>query len=203
MSKTPKPPTEQAPLAAPKALPVSLPFRSGALSTRKPTRFDLRTTAAERAAMAEDLGLLELPYLHFKGEIRPSGARDFVLEARLEADIVQPCSITLAPVPSKVAENVRRLYISDWIEPDAEEVEMPEDDNADPIPEVIDIGAVVLEALSLSLPLYPRAEGVALGQLVATPPGAEVLADEVVKPFAGLAALKARLSGEKPEENEG
>lgn len=207
MSKSPTPPAPQDELAAtaaatPKAQPISLPYRVAGLPTRKPTRFDLRNSAAERAAIAEDLGLLGLSRLLFKGEIRATGTRDFLLEARLEAEFVQPCSLTLAPVPGKIAEDVRRHYSVNWEEPEAEEYEIPEDDSIEPLPEVIDIGTVVIEALSLSLPLYPRAEGVNLGKLVAAPEGAEEIADEKLKPFAGLAALKAKLSGEKNDENE-
>lgn len=208
MSKSPTPPERQQPerqqdeLAAPKAQPISLPYRVAGLPTRKPTRFDLRNSAAERAAIAEDLGLLGLSRLVFKGEIRATGARDFVLEARLEAEFVQACSLSLAPVPGKIAETVRRVFTENWEEPDVEEIEMPEDDTIEPLPEVIDIGTVVIEALSLALPLYPRAEGVKLGKLVAAPEGAEEIVDEKLKPFAGLAALKAKLSGEKSDENE-
>ena len=45
------------------------------------------------------------------------------------------------------------------------------------------------EALSLALPLYPRAPGAELGAQVFAPPGAEPLTDDVIKPFAGLAGL--------------
>lgn len=203
MSKSPTPPAPQDELAAaPKAPSISLPYRVSGLPTRKPIRFDLRNSASERAAIAEELGLLGLSRLVFKGEIRATGSRDFLLEARLEAEFVQPCSLSLAPVPGKLAEVVRRHYTENWEEPDAEEIEMPEDDTIEPLPEVIDIGTVVIEALSLALPLYPRAEGVNLGKLVAAPEGAEEIADEKLKPFAGLAALKAKLSGEKNDENE-
>ncbi len=41
---------------------------------------------------------------------------------------------------------------------------MPEDETQEPLPEIIDIGAVATEALELALPLYPRAPGVALGE---------------------------------------
>jgi hypothetical protein len=35
-------------------------FRAGGLSPRKPTRFSYRPDAGERAALAEDLGLIAL-----------------------------------------------------------------------------------------------------------------------------------------------
>ncbi|PJF10910.1 DUF177 domain-containing protein [Pseudorhodobacter sp. MZDSW-24AT] len=174
---------------------LSHPLRSGALSMRKPTRFALSPEPAQRQAIAEDLGLLAVRTFHFKGELRPAPNRDFVLEAELEAEIEQPCVVTLAPVPAKIRETVTRRFVADWVEPSGDEVEMPEDDSAEPIPEVIDVGAVALEALVLALPQYPRAPGAELGELVATPPGAEPLRDVDLKPFASLAALKDKLGG--------
>ncbi|RGP36145.1 DUF177 domain-containing protein [Pseudotabrizicola alkalilacus] len=174
---------------------MSQTFRSGALSMRKPTRFDLQPDAATRKAIADELGLLSVPFLHFKGEIRPAPNRDFVLEAELKAVVAQPCVVTLAPVRAEITETVLRRYVSDWEEPTGDEAEMPEDDTAEPIPEVIDVGLVALEALVLALPLYPRAAGAELGEVAATPPGAEPLRDADLKPFASLAALKDKMEG--------
>ncbi len=178
-------------------------LRTGALSSRKPTRFALTPDAATRAALAAELGLLTLKHLAFKGEVRPIGARDFLLEARLEATVVQACGLSLVPVETKIAEDVVRRYVADWVEPEGEEAEMPEDDTSDPMPEVIDAGSVATEALSLALPLYPRAKRAEWKPMAAAPEGIEPLKDEDLKPFAGLAALKDRLGKgtEAPDED--
>lgn len=178
--------------STPSPLPATA-FRTAALSSRKPTRFDFRPDVAQRAALVEDLGLLDLKGLRVKGELRPVGRSDFELVADLTADVVQPCSITLAPVPATLSEAVHRHFIADWHEPEGEEVEMPEDDTREPLPEVIDLVDVTREVLALALPLYPRAEGAALGEAVFAAPGTAPIRDDDLKPFAGLAALKARL----------
>lgn len=175
--------------------PFHHPLRSATLATRKPTRFDLRPDRSTRDWMATQLGLIALPAFRFVGEIRPAGREDFTLEAKLTAEAVQPCSVTLAPVTAHLTEDVRRHYIAKWQEPEGDEVEMPEDDSEEPLPETIDLALVALEALELSLPLYPRAEGVALGEAVFAAPGTAPLRDEDLRPFAGLAALKSRLDG--------
>lgn len=177
--------------AAAPALP-SLPFRSAQLSARKPTRFAFRPDAAARRMIADALGLLDLPALSFEGELRPSGRADFTLEARLTADAVQPCSVTLAPVPAKIDEPVRRRFEADHRTPEAEEAEMV-DDETDPLPEVIDVAAIAAEALALALPLYPRAAGAELGEAVFAAPGVAPLVEAELKPFAGLAGLAAQL----------
>lgn len=177
-----------------KAGALSHPLRSGALSSRKPTRFDLRPDADQRTAMAAELGLLALHAFRFAGEVVPVGRQDFTLRARLEARLDQACIVTLAPVPAQIEEEVERRYLHDYVLPEAEEVEMPEDDSLEPLPEVIDVGAVAMEALALALPLYPRSPGAALGEATFPPPDAEPLADEAVKPFASLAALRDKLA---------
>jgi uncharacterized metal-binding protein YceD (DUF177 family) len=66
---------------------------------------------------------------------------------------------------------------------------MPEDDSTEALPEVIDAVTVVVEALALALPLYPRAAGVELGEAVFTEPGLAPLREGDLKPFAALAGL--------------
>lgn len=180
------------------ALP-SQPYRVAALPTRKPLRFTFTPDAAGRRAIAAELDLLDLPALTLKGEIRPAGKHDFTLEAVLDAVAVQPCSVTLVPVKTTVADRVLRTYLRDWVEPEGDEVEVPEDDSTEPLPEAIDVAEVAREALALALPLYPRAPGAELGQAVYAEPGTAPLRDEDLRPFAGLAALRAKLEGGKDE----
>lgn len=175
--------------------PVSLPYRVADLPNRKPTRFALAPEPATREAMAAALGLIGLPEFTLKGELRPVGRSDFELEAKLEAVVVQPCSISLAPVTTRLTEAVRRRYEADFREPEGDEVELTGDDTTEALPAVIDIGTVAMEALALALPLYPRAPGAALQETVFAAPGVTPIRDEDLRPFAGLAALKAKLEG--------
>ena len=57
----------------------------------------------------------------------------------------------------------------------------------------------MFEALSLSVPEYPRAAEAELGEMTAEPEGAAPISDEDVKPFAGLAGLRDKLSGKTGE----
>lgn len=181
-------------------LPLSHPLRIAALAARKPTRFDLKPDAAARAAIAQELGLTTLPEFRFKGELRPQGRSDWVLEAQLTALVEQPCSVTLVPVRTPIAESVRRSYLADMPVPEGDEVEMPEDDTQEPLPDVVDAGQVAVEALELALPLYPRAPGVDLGEAVFAAPGVTPLRDEDLRPFAGLAGLAQKLGGDSEEK---
>ena len=191
MTKTPDPGQDPAETPFP-----SQPMRRAQLSARKPTRFTFQPEAADRRAIADALGLIELSSLRFEGEFRPAGRADFTLEAHLVAKAVQSCSITLAPVPARINETVRRRYEAEFVPPDAEEAEMV-DEETEALPEVLDIAAIAAEALALALPMYPRAPGADLGEAVFAAPGTTPITDADLKPFAGLAALADRMK--KPE----
>lgn len=178
--------------------PVTHPFRVAELSGRKPIRFSIAPDADQRARLAALLGLIDLRDVTFKGELRPVGRQDVELTGTLGATAVQPCVVTNAPVTTRIEEPVLRRYVAGLKAPEGDEIEMPEDDSVEPLPAVIDAGAVMTEALALALPLYPRAEGAELGEAVFAAPGTEALRDGDLKPFAGLAALKDKLGGGTP-----
>jgi len=178
----------------------SLPFKVAAIAGRSATHVKFAPDAAARAAIAAELGLINLPRMLFDGEIRPSGKRDLVLTGKLTALAVQPCSVTLEPVPTTVDEVVTRKYLADYVVADGEEVEIPEDDTQEPLGEIIDAAHVAIEALALALPLYPRAPGVELGEVVVAPPGAVPLRQDDLKPFAGLAALMGKAAKPASED---
>lgn len=167
----------------------SHPIKLSELSARKPLRFSLAPHAAAQEAIAAELGIDAVRKLTFKGELRPEGRHDWVLEADLGATVVQPCVVTLAPVTTRIEESVTRRYLAEMPEPTGDEIEMPADDTAEPLPAVIDAGAVMIEALALALPDYPRAEGAELPPTEAAPPGAAPLGETARRPFAGLADL--------------
>ena len=181
MTKAPKSPSPAATapdMAAGHPDLPSLPFKVTAIAGRTSTHVRFHPSAPERAAIAQALGLLNLPVLTFD-----------VLEGKMAATVVQPCSVTLDPVTTRLSEAVRRHFIADYKLPEADELEMPEDDSTEALPEVIDAVTVVVEALALALPLYPRAAGVELGEAVFTEPGLAPLREGDLKPFAALAGL--------------
>ena len=160
---------------------------------RQATRFDLSPEAEERAAVAADLGIQGVKKLRFEGWLRPEGRQDWRLEGQLGATVVQESVVSLEPVTTRIDEKVERRYVADFVEPEPSESEMPEDDTIEELPASLDLGEVMLEALALALPPYPRAPGEELGEIVVTEPGAEPLTEEKAKPFAALKdAIKPR-----------
>ncbi|MFU8777436.1 MAG: YceD family protein [Roseovarius sp.] len=177
-------------------------IRVAELSARRPVTFDIAPDAKELATIATDLGLLGLRKLRLRGTLTAEGRTDWRLQAELGATVIQPCVVTLAPVQTRIDESVIRHFSPDAAldtpEPGAE-IEIPEDDTLEPLGSVIDLGRVMVEALSLALPPYPRRDGAALGQLSVAEDGVVPMQDEETKPFAALARLRDKLG--KPEED--
>ncbi len=88
---------------------------------------------------------------------------------RLEADIVQPCVVTLDPVPQKVSEPLSRVFSS---APDIHAeagagsenfIDLESDDLPDHFDGIeLDLSDYILEVLGLAIELYPRASGAEL-----------------------------------------
>ena len=169
------------------------PFRVADLAQTRSTAFVVEPDADARSAIAAQLELSALRKLRLTGTIEARGKRDWLLQAKLGATIVQPCSVTLEPVMTRIDVPVTRLFVADMPEVNAPEVEVPDDDTQEPLGTHIDVAAVMVEALSLELPEYPRAPDAALKDAVFTEPGKTPLRDEDTKPFAALAALKNQL----------
>ncbi len=180
-------------------LPTKI-LRLADLTNRHATTFALTTTQAERDAVAAHLDILGVKKLTFAGEITPQGRGDWQLTAKLGATVVQACVATLAPVTTRLDEDIRRVYARDFTYPEGAEAEMPEDDAVEPLPQTLDLGAVMVEALSLGLPPFPRADGAELGQVLAAAEGVTPMTDDDAKPFAGLGALRDKLSKNDTDE---
>ncbi|WP_209503676.1 MULTISPECIES: DUF177 domain-containing protein [unclassified Ruegeria] len=165
-------------------------FRVSDLPQNAPTPFDLRPATTVLEQIRQDLGLLGLRKLSFSGEVQAQGKRDWELNGKLGATVIQPCVVTLEPVTTRIDIPVYRTFLADWADPDDPEFEIPEEDESEPLGPEIDPALVMIEALSLALPQYPRKDGAELGQAAYTEPGKQAMTDDDAKPFAGLAGLR-------------
>lgn len=181
----------------PQTPPSTAALRVSTLAQNAATPFLIVPDTPTLLAMAETLDLSGLRKVRFEGQVTAHGDTDWALTGQLGATVTQPCAVTLVPVTTRIDVPVRRLFLRDYEEVDAPEAEMPEDEEVDRLAPWIDPEAVLIEALSLALPDFPRADGAELGQVVLTEPGVAPLTDEAAKPFAGLADLKSALEGDK------
>ena len=175
-------------------------LRVSELAQNRATPFSFRPDSLQLKAIAAELKVLGLRKLSFEGQIKAVGSADWKLEAKLGATVIQPCVVTLEPVTTRIDVPVERLFLRGFVDVDAPEAEMPDDDTTEALTAWIDPEAIMHEALTLNLPLYPRADDAALGELVVTEPGVTPMRDEDARPFAGLADLKDQLSRDRKDD---
>ncbi len=159
--------------------------------------FDLAPDAAETKALARLLGARSVRKMRFAGQLAPAGKEVWILSAHLGATVIQRCVVTLDPVTTRIDMDLRRRFVPADPRAGAEIILSPHDEDDDEIETLsdrLDLGRIAVEALALALPAYPRREGVSLATALPQDPGAS-LNDGVVKPFAGLAALRDKLRG--------
>lgn len=121
----------------------------------------IEADAAERAALARRFNLEALHHLTANLGLFPT-AQGMLLEGSLTAEVEQSCVVTLEPLKSAVASRFTVRYISPRIEvSDTEGEELdPMGEDVEPLPaDVIDIGEVVAQYLSLAIDPYPRKAG--------------------------------------------
>lgn len=157
------------------------------------TDFALDPDAGARKQIAADLGISAVRKLRLHGTLIAESKYDWRLEARLGATVVQECVVTLAPVTTRIDLDIARSYRTDLPVPTGDDFEMPEDETIEDLPQHLSLDALMIEALALALPDYPRAPGVELGQAIFAAPGVAPMTDEDAKPLAGLAALRDKL----------
>ncbi|KAA2316831.1 DUF177 domain-containing protein [Pseudooceanicola sediminis] len=175
--------------------PTADALRVSTLSKTTATPFEVRPDAELLGQIAGRLELIGLRKLSFRGDVRADGKADWLLKGQLGATVVQPCSVTLEPVTTRIDQPVLRRFTPTLPdeEGDSDEIEMPEDETLEKLGTHIDPSSVMEEELALALPLYPRAEGVAPVEIAVTEPGRAPMTDEDAKPFAGLAGLMSEL----------
>jgi uncharacterized metal-binding protein YceD (DUF177 family) len=149
-----------------------------------------------RAALAERFGLIELSAFSAKAVLRRRKDTGWIeLKGTLTASVVQECVVTLEPVAAEVAGEIDELF-DDSREIDGFEVELdPVAEDPEPLEdEVLDVGEVFAQVLSLSIDPYPRAPGVPPVDRQEDDPGDEEGGGDggQASPFAALASLKDR-----------
>jgi len=161
------------------------------------TASEIAASDSERAALAKRFGFLDLPAFSARVTVdrRPGG--QVVVEGRLRGRIVQACILTLDPVIQDLDEAFRIVFKQDLAEerdPESGEALVnAQADAPEPLPgNLLDVGEIVAEQLSLAADPYPRKQGVKLEDVLPKPrkDGRHGRHEQRRHPFAGLAALR-------------
>ena len=153
-------------------------------------RIDINANTGELAAIASRLRLSSLDRLDAHAVLSRDGER-VKASGRLKASLSQACVATGEPVAEHVDEAFALSFVpaptaDQELELDAEQLDTIFHDGAS-----IDLGTAIADTLALAVDPYPRC-----AKADAALREAGVLSEEEAGPFAALAALKGKLSGE-------
>jgi len=159
------------------------------------TNFKVEFSEQQLSKIAEKLDLVTISSFASSGQLIPLTHNKVRMTAKISADVVQACSISLKDVSDHIEEEFAILFMPEENIPSSEEemdIDLEEED-IEPLPDdVIDVSEHVLQQLSLSLNPYPRYEGAKGDEL-----GVEILQENDTRleankknPFAVLKSLQ-------------
>lgn len=158
---------------------------------------DIVASDGERAALAKRFGFLGLPAFSARVTVDLRPGRQVVVEGRLRGKVIQACILTLEPVTQELDDTFRIVFQQDMAEerdPESGEALLSaQADAPEPLSgNMLDVGEIVAEQLSLAADPYPRRPGVKLEDVMPRPrntgrPGRN---EQRRHPFAGLATLR-------------
>jgi len=131
---------------------------------RDPKTFDLQATDAQCAAVAERFDLIALSALSGKLRVHDAGADSGIhVEGTLKAALTQRCIASLEPVEETLDTNFELMLVDPEMADRMDEEgvyldeEAPEYDALEG--DVVPLGEILAQTLSISMNPYPRAEG--------------------------------------------
>src|ERR1044071_5540231 len=128
---------------------------------------EIAPSDSERAALAKRFGFLGLPVFSARVTVDRLVGGQIVVEGRLRGRIVQACVLTLDPVNQDLDETFRIVFkpdMADDRDPESgEAVLASQADAPEPLTgNMLDVGEIVAEQLSLAADPYPRRPGAKL-----------------------------------------
>ena len=157
---------------------------------------EIGPSESERASLAKRFGFLGLPAFSARVTVDRRAGGQVVVEGRLRGRIVQACVLTLDPVTQDLDDAFRIVFkqdMADDLDPESGEAVLnSQADAPEPlVGNVLDVGEIVAEQLSLAVDPYPRRPGAKLEDVLPKPrQGGRKGPPERRHPFAGLAALR-------------
>tara|TARA_B100000965_G_C19301282_1_gene630245 strand:- start:88 stop:636 length:549 start_codon:yes stop_codon:yes gene_type:complete len=165
------------------------------LNATKSNSFRWQGDAINNSKIAEQLSLISVEKIDFRGKISAQGKDKWLLSGNLGATAIQKCVVTLQAVKCRVDEKIKRIYVPMEEIPsvekdDGRDVKLELDANLEPLTGSLDLSLIAQETLALSLPDYPRSNNVDYVSISVGDDEQIIQQDNEQNPFAILSTLK-------------
>ena len=165
------------------------------LNATKSNSFCWQGDANNNSQIAEQLSLISVEKLDFRGKISAQGKNKWLLTGKLGATATQKCVVTLEAIKCRVDEKIKRIYVPKEEIPsvekdDGRDTELELDENLEPLTNSLDLSMIAQEILALSLPDYPRSNNIDHVSISLGDDEKITERDNKQNPFAILSTLK-------------
>ena len=128
--------------------------------------FNLTCSKDCLSRLPENLNILEAKKASIRGTLKLQSEKQVFLNAIVKAKLIQPCSLTLEPVVTNIAQKILRIFSigsnkNIKIKKSVFELNEKSFDN-DIITDEINLGDVLMETINLETPDYPKKSGASL-----------------------------------------
>ena len=167
--------------------PIQLIVPIRVLNQKKQFKIHHNSSNHELLELTKILEIEELRSFSFKGQFIRSSKTDYLLHLSFKATLVQLCVVTLRPVKTKINHKFDQLFSVVKEATKRKNVSFNYDAiDKEHILNEVNIGDIVLEALSLEIPLYPKIQGANFKGLTITKAGMKPLEVISNNPFNSL-----------------
>ena len=165
------------------------------LNVTKSNSFRWQGDAINNSKIAEQLNLISVEKIDFRGKISAQGKNKWLLTGNLGTTAIQKCVVTLKSIKCRVDEKIKRIYVPMEEIPsvekdDSHDVKLELDENLEPLAKYLDLSLIAQEILALSLPDYPRSNNTDYVSISYSDDKKITQPDNEGNPFAILSALK-------------
>ena len=164
--------------------------------------FVIEATDNDCRELAERLRIPSLADVKAKLVLKRAGKHLIKLSGTLSCEAVQECVVTLEPVEAVIDTEFDITFSEEGEQKLTEDMLMP-DLGLEPVENgVIDLGDIVAQQISIALPDYPRAEGVAFEGHIEAPEALLPPEQRTSRPFATLLNLAQQQNNQNDKDGE-
>jgi uncharacterized metal-binding protein YceD (DUF177 family) len=159
------------------------------------TVYELVAEPAELEALARRFGIVAIGALSVRLRVTPlrvGGADGVRVMGRFGAKVTRTCVVSLEDFETEVGEELRLDFLPEAVDEESEEAIFDPEEDVEPLEgDVLDLGELVAQYLSLSLEPHPRRPGVSYDGRAAGNGESDEIPDS--GPFAALGELRRRM----------
>tara|TARA_B100000965_G_C19225712_1_gene597861 strand:- start:76 stop:630 length:555 start_codon:yes stop_codon:yes gene_type:complete len=173
--------------------PIQIVIPLKVLRQTKKFAFQYTSNLKALTELTRILKIEELKAFSFQGQIFQLNEHDYTLRASFDATVVQLCIISLNPIKTKISNKINQSYIDQENSQKTKYLLIDHDSiEKEQFKSEINVGDIMLEALSLEIPLYPRKKNAKFEGITVTDSEIKPLDRTTNNPFLSLKELKLR-----------